>query len=275
MVILPQLLRNSRQPISAAVPGIRKVSGSVSAPLFPDIGNQFMAGAIGADVVTGAGAPYTHTIDPANVLPSFSLEKNMDGADIQYSGMLVSKVELDLATNAEAKAVYTFEGQQDAVLGSPGTPAFPTDIPFGPTGITATLASYPDLTVSSVKATIDNSAKPYPTFNGEDYPDVVIGTTRKVSYDIVAFLQSVSGSAPPNYYHYLTDAPSLAFQVALVQGTSTWTLNSTNCVLTKYADPIKLGDVVMVNFTLTAMLDNATGRDLELVIVNSQATPYV
>lgn len=274
MVILPQLLRNSRQPIAAAVPGIRKVSGTITAPLFPDIGNQFMAGVIGADTVTGSAAPYTHTIDPANVLKSFSIEKNMDGADIQYTGMIVSKAEIELATNAEAKVIYTFEGQQDAVLGSPGTPAFPGDVPFGPTGITATLATYPDLTVSSVKATIDNTGKPYPTFNGQNYPETVIGTTRKVSYDVVAFLQSLSGTVPPNYYYFLTNAPSLAFQVALVQGTDTWTLKSTNCVMTKYSDPIKLGDVVMVNFTLDAMLDPVSGKDLELVIVNSQATAY-
>lgn len=268
------MLRGSRQPLSVAVPGIRKVSGTLTAPIFPDAGNELVCGAIGADVVTGSSPSFTHTITPANVLHSYSIEKNMNGADIQYSGMIVSKSEFTLANNAEATVQHTFEGQQDAVLGSPGTAAFPADVPFGPTGVALTIGAYNDMTASSVKVTIDNGGKAYPTFNAETYPEIVIGTTRKVTWEIVAFLQSLSGGSPPNYYGELVAAPSIALQAQLTQGTDTFTLSSPAAVLTKYSNPIKLGDVVMVNLTYEAMLDPGTGLDIEAVIVNSQATAY-
>ena len=274
MVILPEMMRGSRQSLSVAVPGIQKISGTITAPVFPDAGMSFLAGAIGTDAVTGSGAPYTHTITPANVLPSFTIEKNMNGADIQYAGMIVSKAEYTLATKAAASSVYTFEGQKDAILGSPSSAAFPADIPFGPTGVAATIAAYSDLTISSLKCTIDNTGKPYPTFNGESYPDIVIGTTRKVTYEITAFLQSLSGGSPPNYYAELIACPSVAIDFTLAQGAASCVISSPACVLTKYADPVKLGDVVMVNLTYTAMLDPSSGQDIGAVVTNSHATAY-
>ena len=349
-VILPTLLRNNRQPLSVAVPGIRGIAGNLVSLLWPDAGMELFVGAIGAEssttgstptnsttlaasadagattisttatfamndivqidsspgfpecrkvtAVTGSGpysltldaalsrahasaaavskvvAPFTHTATPTAALPSFSIEKNMNGADIQYGGCLVSKCDLALATNAAVKATYAIVGQQDQVLASPAAPTWPTDTPYSPTGITFTAESVPDTTCHAGTFSLDNMVKAYDTFNGHDYPDLVIPTERKLTMGATLFLQSLSGSTPPNYYAELEGAGAQAVQLAFAQGTDQVTIALPAAVLTKAANPIRLGDLVMQDVEYTAIIGGANNTDLTVTITNGIYQSY-
>ncbi len=337
----------------SAIAGIRTIAGNVVAPLFPDAGNSFFAGAIGADgsvtgstptssttlaasaaagattisatatlgaansiiqidsnasgiaechkivSVSGAGpytvtlsepllrahanaaalaivvAPYTHTINPANTLPSFTIEKNMNGADIQYAGAVVSKLDAKFSTTAEIECTYAFDAQQASVLGSPSTPVFPTDVPFGPTTIVATLGGTADLTVTSADFSLDNGTKVYKTLNGFTYPQFIVGTTRKTSMKISAILQALSGGAvAEGYFADLVGAPTNAISLAVTQGTKTFTISLVAAVLTKYSNPIKLGDLVAVDLEYEALTNGTNNYDVTATIVNGQYLSY-
>lgn len=213
-------------------------------------------------------APFTHTITAADRLPSWTFEKNMDGADIQYAGCIIGKADLNFPNNAECRATYAIVGQQDAVLGSPTAQTWPTDTPFGPTNVAVSLRGAQDYTPASATVTIDNAAKAYATLNGQDYPEIVIATQRKVTAKFTLFLQSLT-----TYYADLTSAAIQAGSIVVTQGTNVLTLTLPSGVITKYSNPIKMGDLVMQDIDYQWLM-NSSGVDISATLVNSNHLNY-
>lgn len=275
-VIIPEVARQNPASRPYGIAGIQKVAGNIVAPLFPDVGCDFLAGAFGGDTISGIG-PYVHTIASGRPLHSFTVEKNIGGNNIdeQYAGCVVSKAVLKFALNAEPEATYTFEGQRYVVLATATSPTWPTDVPYGPTQTSLSLAGTVDPTVQSIEITIDNAAKAFPAFNGQTYPQYVAGLTRKVSAKVTAILQALNGGAGAafGYFADLTAVPTRAIVATVTDGTNSIALTLPKAVLTKYSDPIKIGDLVMVDLTYEALLD-ATNGDLKMVITNQQSVAY-
>lgn len=254
---------------------VLSISGSGPFIITLAAGEALLRGHASGVAVAKVVAPFTHNPIPANTLPSFTIEKNANGMDIQYAGNIVSKLDLKLGVAADAQVVYSMLGQRDAVLGSPATPVWPTDVAFGPSAVNVSIGGASDLTTSVVDLTVDNGGKPEPTFNGQTYPQFVVPTTRKIVCKATVFLQALAGGAPSaGYYADLVGAPSRAIVLTFTAGTNIITLTLPAAVLTAFTEPIKRGELVMQTLEYTALIGGANNQDIFGTIQNGNYLSY-
>jgi len=120
-LFFPELMMGTLEKNVFPLYGEYKFNGNAGFPLFPTNGIELLVGAIGADVVTGTTPLYTHTISPANALPSFTIEKNVGGYQSeQYAGCKINKYELKLASgNQPVEVTVDFMGKTVATMTTP------------------------------------------------------------------------------------------------------------------------------------------------------------
>lgn len=232
-----------------------------------------------AATVANVAAPYTHTINVANALPSFTLEGNYNGADLQYAGGVINKADIKLAMNAEAEVTYAFEAQQHAYLGSPSTPVWPTDVAMAPPGFTASIGGDQDLSISTFDLSIDNGVKVYDTFAGQNYPSTILPTERKVTAKVTAFLQNVTGGL--SQFDYFSElalsggaVQTQAVVLTIAQNTYNLVITLPAAAITKFTPKVKRGDVVMVDVDFAAIMGGANNVDISATATNGDMASY-
>lgn len=218
-------------------------------------------------------APYTHSGTPSNSLPSFSVEENMNGADLQFSGCIMNKLGLKCTANAEAEMTLSIDAQQRQIP-TPGVPAYPTDTPFGPTGVTLSIGGTQDTSVSTIDLSLDNGTKVYETLAGLTYPTAIVPIERKIDLKATVWLQTLSGGVSVgDYYDLLTAAPTSAVVLTLTQGTNSAAFTLPAAVLSKWPPKPKKSELVMLDLEFASLL-NSAGNDISYSIVNGNYLAY-
>jgi hypothetical protein len=276
----PELMMNTVERNVFPLYGEYKFNGSATFPLFPSNGIELLVGAIGTDVVSGTANPWTHTISPANTLPSFTVEKNVGGFQSeQYAGCRINKYELKAAVGNQAvEATVDFMGQNVATLTSPTAVTVVNESPFVFAEGTTTILGNVDATVQSVTLTIENTIKESYT-GGSHTPTYLTPVARHVHGQVTLVFSSLN-DATYGYFQKIpvgggaatTGTVVLALAHAGSGGSVTITLQ--NVSLSKYADDLKFGDVALVTLDFEAAYNFGSSKTLGAVVLNSHSAQY-
>lgn len=218
---------------------------------------------------------FTHTLAPANTLPSFSVENNMNGADLQFFGSVISKFDIKAAPNADAQISYTLDSLRQTIP-TPGTPSWPSDTAYGPTGITLTMDGTQDVTPSSIEVSLDNGVKVYDGLQGVNYPTGIVPITRKIGLKATVWLQALAaGYSAADYYSGLTAVSTHSIVVTFTQGTYSLALTIPQAVQRTFPPKPREGEIVHLDLDFGATLQGApTGNAMTAVAVNARYLPY-
>jgi hypothetical protein len=244
----------------------------------------------GATATKQVQAPFTHSIVQQNLLDSLTLEKEVGGYQSeQYQGCRVAKFSTKIAAgNTEADFTADVIAQGYNILSSPSAVSVVNESPFVFAEATLTLAGTARLELSSISIDIENGLKETYTLAGQHAPQFITPVTRKISGAMTLVFSSLN-DATYGYYSRLFNesvgsggagyvqpgALSLAFQHPGASG-SGLTLSLNRAALKKYADDIKMQDVVMAQLDYEAYLDlGATPiNTISGVAVNGVWLPY-
>ncbi len=258
--------------------GQEKLTGAVTGPLFPSNAAELLVAAIGTDVVTGSVAPYTHTISQANQLASLTVEKNLGNyQSLQFAGGRVSKFSLK-CPNSDAPADITadLETQSWAILATPTAVTIANELPFVFAEAQLTVFGTVVTQVTNIQLDIDNAVKGTYTFAQSHQPSFLTPVTRKVTGTFDVAFDSLNDATYGYFSMMMAQTQgSLSFKLAhpTAPGYSvTFTLPQIN--LSKYADDVKMEDIVISSIQFEASLDLATGVTVQAVINNGVATGY-
>ena len=258
-----------------ALYGQQKFGGNMVFPLFPSMGAQLLAGWFGTDAITGTG-PYTHTLTGTNLIPSFTVEKNVGGYESeQYAGCRVSKYEIRCpATNQAVQASVDFVGKSSAVLTTPTTTSYVNEAPFVFAQGTVTLFGQVNAAVTNVVIALDNKVKDTHTVTNSHAPQFITPQERNVNGTFDVVFNSLD-DANFGYFNKLINGTQGTLILALSQGASasaTITLQQIN--LARYTDDIKLGDVILTSLSFEASYSFSNTETARAVVVNSTSTAY-
>jgi len=279
-LFFPELMMGTLEKNVFPLYGEYKFNGNAGFPLFPTNGIELLVGAIGADVVTGTTPLYTHTISPANALPSFTIEKNVGGYQSeQYAGCKINKYELKLASgNQPVEVTVDFMGKTVATMTTPTAVTVVNESPFVFAEGTVTLLGSVDATVQSATITIENTVKETYT-GGSHTPAYLTPVARHVHGQMTVVFTSLN-DATYGYFQSIPVGGGTAEQGTVVLalahpasgGSVTITLNKVQ--LSKYADDLKFGDVALVTLDFEASYDLSASKTLSAVVLNGHAAGY-
>lgn len=273
----PEVMTNVRDLQIYNLAGEAKNIGAVEGPLFPTQGIGLLAGSIGTDVVTGTVAPYTHTISTATLLPSFTVEKNVGGFQSeQYAGCRIGKMTLKCAaSNTPVQITADLTGQSVTILSTPTAVTEVNELPFVFTSAALTVFGHLRSEATNVQIVIDNGLKETYTFSGQNGPNFITPASLKVngSFDVV-----FSSLNDPTYGDFTTMANQTLGALSLVftVGANVCTISLPQIVISKYATPLKVGDVIVatVDFQASRPLTGGSQYTIQAVVNNSVATAY-
>ena len=263
-----------------ALYGEYKRAGDVSAPFFPTNGVSMFVAAIGTDTVTSAsGGKYLHTISAANSLPSLTIEKNIGGyQSLQFAGAKIGKYSVKASTgDTPVEFSASVISKSAAILDTPSSPiSVVNESPF--VFAEATLSMFGDsniVSVTSVSIDIENGLKPTYTFNGSHDLQFLTPLTRKVTGQIQVVFDSLNDT-DWGYYLKMMAGTQTSLTVSFTHPTGqamTITLPQIN--LAKYADDIKLDNVIMSTLDFEASYSLATAApSIGATVTNSVSTAY-
>jgi hypothetical protein len=278
-LFFPQLVMGIRDVNVFALYGERKNAGDISAPFFPSNGLELFVSAIGTDVVTGSAPSYTHTITPTNTLASLTIEKNLGGSQsLQFPGSKIGKYSLKLAaSDTEAQFTASVISKSVNILTSPSAISVTNEMPFVFSEAQLTVFGNVVVQASNITIDIDNGLKPTYTFNNSRDLEFLTPVTRKISGQFDVVFDSLNDSAW-GYFNLMNTEVQGALVIALTHpgtaGSLTITLPQIN--ISKYADSVKLEDVIMTTLDFTASYDLAAGTPSSIgaAVVNAVSTAY-
>ncbi len=223
--------------------------------------------------VPGSTAVFTHVLSPdkpnASSYKTLTVEKCLGGlTSLQYAGTLVNKAGLKLTTKEAAKATYDLMALGEAQI-TPSTPSFGTSAPLALANQSVNLWGAGDTSVASFDLELDNTGKEFWTFTGGNLPSVVAPTERKITGKFTSILQTMT------YYNDMLVGTTGSIALNLVQGASSIAITLPQCVLTKLAAPLKVGDLVMYDGEFQATYADSSGYSISVSVVNGKYLPFI
>lgn len=225
-------------------------------------------------------APFFHNVVEANSLPSFTIEKNLGSYQSeQYAGCRMNKIDLKLpATNNEATMTADVIGQSVAILDSPTAVVVDQAPPFVFAEGSISLFGQSLITVTSAELSLENTVKDTYTVQNQHTAQYVTPTSRKVTGKLTLVFTSLDDST---YGYFNKSMPSLgtptqgAISLSLTHPGTSGSLAITlpQCNIQKYADDIKVGDVIMTNLDFTASYQFSSASSMSSILGNSINTP--
>ena len=229
--------------------------------------------------VAGVVAPYTHTINQSNTLPSLTVEKNIGGyQSLQFAGCRVNKFDLKAAAgDTAAEMTADMIGQSVAILDNPTAISITNEEPFVFTE--ASLSTFGDsrYEVSNTAISIDNGLKSTYTYSGNHGPSFITPVTLRASGTIDLVWDSLDDSTYGDFTRMKNQTLG-AFQFSLTHPSSggSITINLPQIVLSKYANDVKSEDVVLSSLSYEASrpLSGSSQFTVQATVVNSVYVAY-
>lgn len=222
-------------------------------------------------------APFTHTISQQNTLPSLTVEKNIGGfQSLQFAGCRVGKFDLKAPTgNNPVTVTADLSGQSSAVLNSPTAISVTNENPFVFAEANLTIYSTLRTEVSNVGVTIDNGLKETYTYSNAHGPSFITPVTLHTSGMIDLVFDSLNDATYGDYSRMANGTlGALTFSLVHPVSAGTITISLPQIALSKYANDVKMTDVVMSNLSYEASKDPTAGYTIQATVVNSVYLPY-
>jgi len=271
----PQVMQATRDLQIYNMYGEAHYTGSVDGPLFPSNAIPLFVASIGTDVVTGVG-PYTHTISQANALPSLTVEKNLGNfQSLQFAGCRVGKMSIKVPTaNEPATMTADLTGRSAAILSSPTAVSVSNEIPFVFAEATLTMFGNARAYCANVQIDIDNGLKETYTYSGSHGPSYITPVTLHVSGTLDVVWSSLNDATYGDYTSMVNGTLG-SLVVTVVHATvGTVTITLPQIVLNKYANDVKISDVIMSTLTFEATKSFSSGYTIQAVVINNVSTAY-
>jgi Phage tail tube protein len=230
--------------------------------------------------VAGVIAPFTHSIQQAVALSSYTVEKCLGGPSVYggqsilFAGSRVNKLSLNVtATDAEAALSADMVAQSAAVLDSPTTVSVINEMPYVFAEGTLSLFGQTVAQASGFTMDIDNKLISTYTFNQSHNLQFLTPGMLEVSGKIDLVWQSFDDST----WGYWTQALNgghgvLTFTLAHPTNGGTVTFSCPNVYIKTAVEDPKPEDIVMESLNYLAFLNLATNNTLSATVIDSQYT---
>jgi len=252
----------------------RKITNIVSTTITVDSALNYNH-ASGVAMV-GVVAPYTHLIQQANQLSSFTIEKNLGSWEsLQFAGARVGKLSIAAtATDAEATMTVDAVAKSVAVLSSPSAITITNESPFVFAEATVSLFGQSVLQASSFTMDIDNGLKSTYTMNTTHNLNFLTPVTRHVSGKIDVVFTSLD-DATWGYFNQMIAGTSGTLTLTLAHPASGGSIAFTmpKVLLKKAADAVKFEDVIMTSLEYEVFLNLATLQTISATVINQTYLP--
>ncbi len=233
----------------------------------------------GANVII-VSSPYTHTINEANRLPSLTVEKNLGNfQSLQFAGCRVNKFDLKAPVgNTAVEMSADMMGQSVAILSTPtAVSVTPNESPFVFAEASLTVYGTARTDVSNTTVSIENGVKETYTYSGQHGPSFLTPVRLHTSGTIDLVWSSLN-DATYGDFNRMANGTLGAFSFSLVHPASggTVTVNQPQIALSKFANDLKVDDVIMSSLTYEASkpLTGNTQYTIQATVVNSVYLPY-
>lgn len=232
-----------------------------------------------AAVVTIVQAPFTHTIQEQNTLPSLTVEKNAGNfQSLQFAGCRVNKYEVKAPTgNSPVDVTMELMGQSVAVLNSPTAISVSTDVPF--VFAEANLLFYNTLRtdVHNVTVSIENGVKETYTYSNFHGPSFLTPVTLHVMGSVDVVWSSFNDTTYGDFNRLINGTlGTLIFTLVHPSSGGTITFTMPQVVVAKFAQDIKMEDVILANLTYEASrpLSGLQQYTIQASVANAVYLPY-
>lgn len=263
-------VNNTVTPTTAECRKITNIAGSV---LTLDSALTY-AHASGVAVV-GVLAPYTHSIQQANALSSFTVEKNLGSWEsLQFAGSRVGKLSVAAtATDSEATVSADMVAKSVAVLSTPSAISIVNETPFVFAEATVSLFGNTVLQASSFTMDIDNGLKSTYTMNSTHNLNFLTPVTRHVSGKIDVVFTSLDDAAW-GYFNLMVAGTTGTLTLTLAHPASGGSVSFSmpKVLLKKAADAVKFEDVIMTSLEYEVFLNLTTLQTISATIINQTYT---
>jgi len=256
---------------------VRKVTNVVSTTLTIDTAIT-VNHANSAQVIV-VSAPFYHTINEQNTLPSLTVEKNIGGfQSLQFAGCRVGKFDLKAPVgNTPVDISVECTGRSVAVMDTPTAVTVADELPFVFAEANLEIFGTLRTEVSNTTVAINNGLKETYTYSNFHGPSFITPVTLHTNGAIDLVFDSLN-DATYGDFNRMANGTLGQLQFSLVHPSSggTITVFLPQIVLDKFANDIKMEDVVMSNLTYEATrpLSGATQFTIQAVVANSVWLPY-
>lgn len=229
--------------------------------------------------VIGVVAPFTHTISQQNTLPSLTVEKNLGSfQSLQFAGCRVNKFDLKAPVGNEAvNLTADIMGQSVTTLSSPTAISVTNELPFVFSEASVSVFGTARTDASNVNISIENGLKETYTYSGNHGPSFLTPVTLHVSGSFDVVWSSLTDSTYGDWtkIHNQT-LGALTFSLTHPASGGTITISLPQVVLSKFANDLKMEDVIMssLSFEASRPLTGASQYTVQATVVNSVYLNY-
>lgn len=273
-------INNTATPTTAEC---RKISTIVGSVLTLDVALTY-AHASGVALI-GVQAPgtglFTHSVQQAVALSSYTVEKNLGGPaslggqSILFAGSRVNKLSINVtATDAEAALSADMVAQSAAVLDAPTSPVVVNEMPYVFAECTLSLFGQTVAQASGFTMDIDNKLISTYTFNGSHNLQFLTPGMLEVMGKIDLVWQSFDDST----WGYWTQALNsghgvLSFTLAHPTTGGSVAFSCPNVYIKTAVEDPKPEDIVMESLNYVAFLNLSTNNTISATIMDSSYLP--
>ena len=230
--------------------------------------------------VVGVVAPYTHSIQQAVALSSYTVEKCLGGPvtyggeSLQFAGARVNKLSINVtATDAEATLSADMVAQSAAVLATPTAVSVVNEMPYVFAEGTLSLFGQTVAQANGFTMDIDNKLISTYTFNQSHNLQYLTPGMIEVAGKIDLVWQSFDDATWGYFTQQLSAGHgALSFTLAHPASAGTVTFTCPNVYIKQVTEDPKPEDIVMSSLNYTAFLNLATGNTISATILDSQYT---
>jgi hypothetical protein len=248
------------------------------------------------NIIQAVSTPYFHSFQQSNsVLPSYTIEKSLGGGDTLhnaeselYIGCRFGKYTMKLgATNTEAQFTADVVARNGTVLASPTTPSYTNENPFVFSEATVAIFGTNANQAEDIEVDIDNGLKQTYTFDQTHQLTYNTPVVRNITGKTTVVHDNLDDATYGYFTFLIVNQTQGSLQFTLAHPASGGflpgltpseqvqiTLSAIN--LSKYADDLKLEDVIMTSLDFTAFLNLAASppTTISAVVANQQAFAY-
>lgn len=256
---------------------VRKVTNVVTNTLTLDSPLTFNHASAAQVIIVST--PFTHTVTQANTLSSLTVEKNIGGfQSLQFAGCKVGKWDLKAPVgNTAVEMSLDISGQSVAILGSPTGINIVDEMPY--VFAEANLSIYGTLRTeaSNISVSVDNGLKETYTYSGQHGPSFITPLTIHTSGALDVVFDSLNDATYGDFSRMANGTlGALDFTLVHPANGGTIDIQMPQIALSKYANDLKIDDVVMSTLTYEASrpLSGANQYTIRAIINNSVYLPY-
>lgn len=272
-------VNNTTGPTTAECRKITTITGS--GPYAINLDSALTYAHASGVAVIGVVAPYTHAIQQAVALSSYTVEKCLGGPalyggeSLQFAGARVNKLSINAtATDAEVTLSADMVAQSVGVLDTPSTVAVVTEEPFVFAEATLSLFGQTLAIATGFTLDIDNKLESTYTFNGSHNLQFLTPTTFEATGKVDMVWQSFD-DVTWGYFSKMLQAANgvLTFTLAHPSSGGSVSFSCPQVYIKSLPEDPKMENIITSTLNYVSFLNLAAGNSISATIVNSAYLP--